>query len=326
VRPGFRLLFASIVFCVAAVAGCGGTNTSKSSSLEVTGSSTLCKVAPGPAPGSSSTVSVDRNVAYGASGVQPLLLDVYRPSVSGTPRPAVMVVHGGGWAGGDKADDALWSAGLAKAGFVTFDVNYALATPGRPGWPVQLQELRAAVRWIRAHAARYSVDPARVGALGASAGGNLVEMLGVDADGSCQQGDRVAAAVAWSGPTDLRALQNGATQCLKGRLACGSVGLASLLPDLVRRYLGCTVSSCPAKWSDASPISHVSSGASPTLLFNSTQEVVPLGQVQAFSKALAGAGVPHQLVVYPGSAHAEAYGQKAFPLSVTFLSRYLGGG
>ncbi len=236
-----------------------------------------------------------------------------------------MVVHGGGWAGGDKADDAIWSAGLAKAGFVAFDVNYTLAMPGRPGWPTQVQELQAAVRWIRAHAAAYGVDPTRLGALGASAGANLVEMLGVNATGSCAQGDRVAAVVSWSGPTDLRALQAGAAECLKGRLACGSVGLASLLPALVQRYIGCAVASCPAQWSEASPISHVSRSVSPMLLFNSAQEVVPLGQVQAFAQALAGAGVPHQLVVYPGGAHAEAYGAKALPLSVTFLSRYLRG-
>jgi acetyl esterase/lipase len=317
-----------LIASIAALAGCGGTSkpsTSRPSGLRVTGSSTLCKLAPGPSPQSSSAVSVDRNVAYGSGGGQPLLLDVYRPG-GGASRPAVLVVHGGGWAGGDKADDAVWSADLAKAGLVAFDANYTLATPGQPGWPRQLQELRTAVRWIRTHAGTYGVDPDRIGALGASAGGNLVEMLGNDASGSCSKGDRVAAVVSWSGPTDLRGLETGARECLTGRVACGSVGLASLLAPLVQRYLGCAYASCPGKWSDASPISHVSSGATPVLLVNSAQEVVPLNQVQAFAGALAGAGVPHQLVVYPGSAHADAYGKNAMSQSVAFLSRYLATG
>jgi acetyl esterase len=331
VRPIVRLHFALMAVSLVSLAACGGTSKTSggpppTSGLTVSGSSALCRVAPGQAPRPASTVTVDRNIAYGSSAAQPLLLDAYRPTPAGAPRPSVLVVHGGGWAGGDKADDAVWSGDLAKAGFVAFDANYTLATPGQPGWPRQLQELRAAVHWIRAHAAAYGVDPVRIGALGASAGGNLVELLGDNTTGSCSSGDRVAAVVSWSGPADLRGLETGATECLKGQRSCGSVGLASLLGPLAQRFVGCPSSSCPAKWTDASPISHVSRSTSPMLLFNSAHEVVPLVQVQELSHALAAAAVPQALVVYPGSAHAEAYGDKAMPPSVSFFSRYLATG
>jgi acetyl esterase/lipase len=150
-------------------------------------------------------------------------------------------------------------------------------------------------------------------------------MLGEDNSGSCTKGGRVAAVVAWSGPTDLTKLKTGAGACLRTVGFCGNPGLASLIPALLERYLGCSEASCPRKWSDASPIDHVSNAASPMALFNSAKEVVPLDQVQALARALTAARVPNKLITYPGSAHAEAYGTKALPVSVSFLARYLEG-
>jgi acetyl esterase/lipase len=317
------VLPALAAIALAAVAGCGGRG--KPASLHTTVSSPLCNVPRGPAVHASPHVSVDRNVSYGSYGGQPLLLDVYRPAANGQLRPAVLVVHSGGWVGGDKSAYGAASTELAKAGLVAFDANYTLAAPGRPGWPLQVQELRAAVRWIRSHAASYGVDPTRIGALGGSSGANLVELVGDDSSGSCTGGDRVAAVVAWSGPTDLRQFEAAALDCFRSHQSCADTGFAGLVPAFLQRYLGCAAASCQQRWSEASPITHVSSGASPTLLLNSAQEVVPLSQVQAFSHALAAAGVPQQLIVYPGSDHAEMYAAKALPLSITFLARYLEG-
>ncbi len=307
-------LFALVAITAILLAACGGSAKSP----------TPCRVPAGQVLKPASNVTVGRNIAYGTEAGQPLLLDVYRPSDPGSSRPGVLVVHSGGWVGGDKAAWALESASLAKAGFVAFDANYTLSTPSQPGWPLQLQELRTAVRWIRAHAAAYGVDPQHVGALGGSAGGNLVELLGGDASGPCTQGDRIGATVAWSGPTDLRGLDTGAFACLHGQRACGGNGLVSLIPAFLTRYLGCPASTCGQKWTAASPVNHASGDDPPTLLINSSAEVVPLDQVKAYGDELAAVRVPHTLIVYPGGAHAEAYAARAMAPTIRFLARYLG--
>ena len=103
---------------------------------------------------------------------------VFRP-VGEQPRlPAVLAIHGGSWVGGSKSLYGPQLARLAKAGYVVFAADYRLARPGAPSWPEALDDLRAAVRWIRVHADEYHVDPERIVALGSSAGGCLALLLG----------------------------------------------------------------------------------------------------------------------------------------------------
>lgn len=109
-------------------------------------------------PAADAEVTPTRDLAYaGAGGPR---LDVHLPpGAADAPRPAVVLVHGGAWTRGSRAKMAGIADRLAGAGFVTFNVGYTLAAPGRPGHPTQLRELRAAVRWIRMRAARFGVDP-----------------------------------------------------------------------------------------------------------------------------------------------------------------------
>src|SRR5262245_56514285 len=117
-------------------------------------------------------IEEDRGVAYSRVADEPLLLDVYRPPVRATPRPAVVCVHGGGMWTGARPHTPAPAQQLPRAGYVAFAVDYRLveAAAGRHRWPAQLDDVQ--------HAARYGVDPGRVGAYGWSAGGQLAALLG----------------------------------------------------------------------------------------------------------------------------------------------------
>src|SRR6478672_9630334 len=125
----------------------------------------------------------ERGVAYGSAEDEPLLLDLFRPPARAAPRPAVVLVHGGGMWTGSRADMADPARQLARAGYVAVCIDYRLVdlVTGRHPWPAQLDDAQRAVRWVRANAFRYGVDPARVGAYGWSAGGQLAALRGTPA-------------------------------------------------------------------------------------------------------------------------------------------------
>ncbi|MCZ7525507.1 MAG: alpha/beta hydrolase [Acidimicrobiia bacterium] len=153
----------------------------------------------------SSTLAVYRDLEYERVADQPVRLDAYVPLDGRTHRGAVVVVHGGGWAIGDKESLAPEARAFAEAGLVAFSVDYRLGSAGR--FPQALEDVRAAVRWVQDRAGRFSIDPARVGIFGTSAGGNLALMVATTGVGGAPvRHPRVAAAVSWSGPTDLRVL------------------------------------------------------------------------------------------------------------------------
>lgn len=259
-----------------------------------------------PAAAVQDDVTVKRDVTYRTVDGEQLGLDVYQPAKKGKDRPAVVVVHGGGWTQGDKALFAQQSSQLAQRGFVAFSVNYRLA-PAHP-YPAAVQDVEAAVAWVRKHAKAYGVDPKRVGALGGSAGGHLVGMLATDGEGSLESGHRVAAVVSWSGPMDLVAL---------GPAASTNAGSS------IRAFLGCLPDACPDAYAAASPVTHVDKTDSPMLIVNSTNELVPKAQADAMKTALDEAGVANQEIILPGTAHSRAYANRVWDQTVTFLENYL---
>ena len=123
----------------------------------------------------------ERDVIYGEVGGEPLLLDVYRPVGWPAPRPSVLVFHGGGLVFGSRGDVVEPARALAIAGYVAFAVEYRLFDPntGANPWPAQLDDAQRAIRWVRANAATYGVDPDRVAAYGHSSGGTLAVAVGV---------------------------------------------------------------------------------------------------------------------------------------------------
>lgn len=235
-----------------------------------------------------SGIEIDADVVYDESTGQ--TADVCLPEGGGSALPAVVEIHGGSWTRGDKADEnwrpiCQW---LASEGFVTLSVDYRLVPAAT--FPAQIDDVTAAVRWLRANADEYGVDPERIAAFGGSAGGNLASLLGTTGT----EDAAVAAVVDLSGPADLTA----------AGLADDdpTVGIAGI----VRDYLACPdLPSCPAA-SAASPLAHVDSSDPPFFIAHSAQERVALSQSQGFAAALSDAGVDVELHILPGALHSVA--------------------
>ena len=152
----------------------------------------------------SETYDVQENVSYDSTLGYDGTFDVYEPkSDSGrTNRPAVLAIHGGAWRGGDKAWGEQFGEELCPFGYVVFSINYRLSS--RPGatWPAQIQDVQTALRFIRANAARFGIDPERIASLGMSAGGHLATMVALRDDPRGRDG-RVNIAINLDGEHDM---------------------------------------------------------------------------------------------------------------------------
>jgi acetyl esterase len=271
----------------------------------------LAAIGPGAAQ-EAGGVTVDANVTYRTVDGEQLTADVYVPDDDRDDHAAVLVVHGGGWQKGDRGNFAREGNQLADAGFVAVSVNYRLAPEHR--YPAAVEDVQAAVKWLRKKPQRdaYGIDPDRIGALGGSAGGHLVGMLGTLGDGSLEKGTRVAAVVSWSGPMDLTS-----TAAL---VDAGSAPDDRAIPT----FLGCTRGDCPAeRAAEASPVTHVDDTDPPMLLINSEAELVPLALVQPLVDALDAAGVEHELLVLPGSRHARRFSADVIDDTIAFFDAHL---
>ena len=228
-------------------------------------------------------VQSELDIAY-ASDSPAQKLDLYLPTgTADAPRPAIVVVHGGGWRGGDK-QRGQWAripAQYASDGYVAISVNYRLT--GEAPWPAQVEDVKAAVRWLRAHAEKHAVDVDRIGAYGNSAGAHLVSLLGLvkQSDGlegsgpHQEQSSMVQAVCASATPTDfLNWREPGAVPERLGRTFLAGPG--DTLRDRARQ---------------ASPITYARGDAPPFLLIHGTADrTVPIGQSDRFAKALRAAG------------------------------------
>lgn len=248
------------------------------------------------------------SVTYGYDD-GPLLADLYLPAGSARPAPVVLVVHGGGWAGGSRADTAPEAEALARAGLAALNVDYRLATPSHPAFPGELSDLDQALAWMRSQSGSLRLDAGRVGVLGLSSGGNLALDLG--ARGLAR------AVVSWSAPTDLAAFEVPGGQCTSP--ACGPLSL----PWAVYQYLGCLPSHCPAAYRAASPAEAVTRRGARLQIWNSTDELVPLSQADAIVEAARTAGVPADERVLEGDLHAGQYAAAALGPSIGFLATTL---
>ena len=216
-------------------------------------------------------------------------LDAYLPGTA-TPRGAVMVVHGGGWRTGFSRDGmADHARRLAAAGYAAFNLDYR-TTPDGGEFPHAVQDCVCALAYVRAHAADFAIDPARVAALGYSAGGHLVSMLGTAAADpmvtpDCAAGGTgpVAAVISGAGPEDMR-----------------------LMPevDVVVDFVGGTKAEVPERYAAASPITYVGPGAPPFLFITGSSDVfVDPEHSHRMQDALAAVGTDSRLLEIPGGGH-----------------------
>lgn len=276
-------------------------------------------------------VHVTHDVTYGNAGGVALTGDVYEPSDhatgDGNPEvlPVIVVIHGGAWTQGDKADVTGTAQGLAKAGFVAVAINYAIRSAGQR-FPGESEDCQQAVRWVQEHAAELGIDPQRVGVYGSSAGGNLAMMVGVLGNGSSTL-PPVKAVVAWSGISDLSILappdgrshpENPPPGCL-GRTDCIGVVTPQVFPD----YLGCTLSRCRERYVAASPVNFVSASTPPMYLSAAEIDFVPFDQSERMAEALQRNGVEAEAVAVPGRGHAEQLRDHALEPTIDFFRSHL---
>jgi acetyl esterase/lipase len=236
---------------------------------------------PAPAP-EMNVESLEENVVYAKVDGTELHVDIYEPARSSAePLPAVILIHGGGWSAFDKSTMRGMGGFLSRSGFVAFAVDYRLFRAGENRWPAQLDDVQRAVRWIRANASKYGVDPDHIGAFGHSAGAQVAALLGLEdtRDNSdpalAKYSSRVQAVVDVSGPSDFTTNHD---------------------PDgdqFLTNFLGASFSQNPQAWRDASPVFHVSKKDAPFLIFHGTKdEDVPIAQAQELYDKLKAAGVP----------------------------------
>ena len=260
-----------------------------------------------------SGVRVWRDIAYVSKGHTRQKLDFYAPSSSGGPGPwpCVVFIHGGGWESGSKSGNG--AMGLCWRGYAVASIGYRLS--GDAPFPAQIEDCKAAVRYLRAHAARFNIDPNRIGASGGSAGGHLAALLGTTADITTfdkgeylDQSSQVKAVVDFYGPTNL---------AFYG---------ASRPGDLLSRFIGGPIQNNAAKVQAANPITYVNVGDAPFAIFHGDADpLVPQRHSEALRDALQQARVPVTLTIVPGGGHGfQGKAQQAVNTQVAaFFDKYL---
>lgn len=259
---------------------------------------------------------VDREIVYGKGGETDLKLDLAMPKAGDGPFPAIVCIHGGGWRGGTRTDLSQAIALLAGKGYVAVTVSYRLVPAAT--FPGQIEDCKAAVRWLRANAKKYKVDPDHIGALGFSAGGHLVCLLGVTGKddgfegkgGNAEQSSRVQAVVSFFGPTDFPA----------------RVWTEQLEKDLIVPFLGGSIADKPDVYKNASPVTYVRKGAPPFLFFHGTEDkIVPVAQSRTMVEKLKAAGGTVKLVEIEGAGHGwgGAKLQESIEQLVAFFNEHL---
>lgn len=226
------------------------------------------------------------DIEFGEAGGQTLLLDAFVPQDGDAPQPVVIFVHGGGWKGGDKADDAsrVVTDTLTDAGFTWFSINYRLGPEHT--WPAQHDDVRTAIQWVKANAARFGGDPSRIALVGYSAGGQIATYTAVTAD----EDTAVQAIVCLAVPNDLV--------------------LDTLRREGISEYLGAligtqdlTPESQDLLW-EISAINHLHPDLPPFLFIHGTaDESVPYMQSQHMIQRLDALDVPNELITIDGGTH-----------------------
>jgi|GEM_PF-815760 len=248
-------------------------------------------------PPPAATVQIIKDVQYGIGGQTALLCDLYVPqNPIATPMPAVIWIHGGSWYFGDKYPSEIND--LAERGFFGMSINYRLS--GEAPFPAAVEDSKCAVRWLRAHAKTYNVDPDRIGVWGGSAGGHLSMMVacadktaGLEGTGGWEEySSRVQAACSYYGVSDL-------TEQFKYYLL-----IKDTFNEPLQQFMGGVPRWIPDSYRLASPIKHITPDDPPLLLVHGDLDpIVSPEQSKTMHKAYQQAGLESTLVIVSGAKH-----------------------
>jgi acetyl esterase/lipase len=230
-----------------------------------------------PVPGG---IRVVRDLVYAAYETRQLRLDLYLPAVVEPAVPGVLVLRGGAWRMGDKETLGYLAAQLAAAGFAAASAEYRPSAEAT--YPAAVHDAKAAVRWLRAHGARYGIDADAIGAIGASSGGYLAAMLATTSREPAFEGSGGAAS---------------ASSRVQAVVTMGGVGNLALWDASVAAFLGPAFEQRADLIATASPVSYVSPQSAPMLLLHSRLDpLVPFEQSIEMERLYRAAGVPVTLV------------------------------
>lgn len=235
-------------------------------------------------------VKLVADLAYVEGGDAQNRLDLYLPEEVKSPLPVVVWIHGGGWQMGSK--EGCPAVPMVLKGFAVASINYRLSS--KAAFPAQIEDCKAAIRWLRSNAEKYHLDADHIGVWGESAGGHLAALLGTGGEvqawnGSCgpaEQSSRVQAVCDWYGPADFNA-------------AAEKYDVPA-----VKQLLGNPTADLKEKAAAASPVTYVSPSSAPFLIFHGDKdEIVPVEQSQLLADALTKAGVAASLEIVKGGGH-----------------------
>ena len=244
------------------------------------------------------TVTIQSDIVYGTVGETKLYMDIAYPSKSLAPKPCIVVIHGGAWMHGNKSmhtDDIKY---FAKQGYISVSVGYRLAPNHR--FPAQVEDVKCAIRYLRANCKKFNIDPNQIGAVGYSAGAHLSMMLGtMDKEdgfegkgGWPDESSKIQAVVSYFGPTQLDA--------------------SDIPPDsvpLVSTFIGGSLQEKPEAYRQASPLTYVSSDDAPMLLFQGTSDpLVPYSQAIKMVTAMSHHNVPGRVELLMNADHGGNWG------------------
>src|SRR2546430_5357088 len=235
-------------------------------------------------------VRVVSDIVFARYGSRALRLDLYLPIGAKEPTPGVIVIRGGGWMVSDRVGFAHVASALAERGVAAASVEYR--TADEAPFPGAVQDVKAAIRWMRANANLYGISPGALGTLGGSSGGHMALLAGIsdnrDVEGSGGNNhvsSRVQAVVAMAAPTDLRRLGAGAQR-------------------FVTQFLHASLAQNPGLWARASPVNQVSSrGPSILLMHGTTDKSVLPEQSSQFAESYSKAGGRAELWMIQDAPH-----------------------
>ena len=237
-------------------------------------------------------IDLRENVPYGTGAGEPLTLHLAKLKSAEARLPVIAYIHGGGWRAGNKDVHKLDAIEAAKRGYLSVSIGYRFAP--KHLFPAQIEDVKCAIRWLRAHADELGIDPQRIGAIGYSAGAHLSMMLGTmdSADGLegsggwADQASKVQAVVAYFGPTNFEA------------------PYPAITVPIVEGFLGGSREQKSDAYKQASPITYVNAGDAPTLIYQGTKDIlVPYEQAFEMAGALSKASVPGRVELLLGLGH-----------------------
>jgi acetyl esterase/lipase len=270
-------------------------------------------------PANVANAAIQRDLVYKRINGTVLALDLYCPEKVLGSLPVIVWIHGGSWSRGKK--ERCPAVALVQDGYAVASIDYRLTTTAP--FPAQIEDCKAAVRWLRANASTYHLDPDHIGVWGNSVGGQLAALLGTSGGVRELEGtgdnmsysSRVQAVCDISGPIDLVRLYQEASQSRGEKSGKVMSHLAALVGGSVEENV--------TKATAASPIHYISKDAPPFLIIHGENDAtVPVTQAESFAAALKAAGVDTTLEIANGRGHG-AGGPKVRPMIKAFFDKYL---